>query len=50
MFMDFINNLLKIFENNYDLNEIRLKARETVENKFDIQIQSEKFKNFYKNL
>lgn len=44
------NNLLKIFENNYYLNEIRLKARETVEDKFDLKIQSEKFKIFYKNL
>jgi colanic acid/amylovoran biosynthesis glycosyltransferase len=44
------NNLLKVFENNFDLNKIRLKARETVEKKFDIKIQSEKFKTFYQNL
>jgi colanic acid/amylovoran biosynthesis glycosyltransferase len=44
------SSLLSLFKHSYDLNAIRKNARQTIENKFDIHSQSDKFKNLYQNI
>ncbi len=43
-------NLKAIFEENINLDKMRIEANRTVVNKFDLKIQKEKFNLFFKNL
>lgn len=47
---DLYSKLVSVFELSYDLNTMRENARKTVETKFDLRIQSERFKELYKKI
>jgi colanic acid/amylovoran biosynthesis glycosyltransferase len=47
---DLYSNLVSVFELSHNLKYIRKNARQTVENNFDLRIQSEKFKELYLNI